>query len=96
MLADLDLLLTTVFCPADDLLPERAKNARRRFDLRYSAWTIVDASRSFTARGSRSSDTAKTLWWRLPLLASLASRIQERRQRMTFVYSRLPSASPLP
>ena len=30
MLADLDLLLTTVFCTADDLLPERAKNARRR------------------------------------------------------------------
>jgi hypothetical protein len=30
MLADLDLLLTTVFCAADDLLPKRAKNARRR------------------------------------------------------------------
>jgi len=28
--ADLDLLLTTVFVTADDLLPERAKNARRR------------------------------------------------------------------
>jgi hypothetical protein len=30
MLADLDLLLTAVFCAADDLLPERRKNARRR------------------------------------------------------------------
>ena len=30
MLADLDLLLTAVFCTADDLLPERPKNARRR------------------------------------------------------------------
>jgi hypothetical protein len=30
MLADLDLLLTAVFCTADDLLPERQKNARRR------------------------------------------------------------------
>jgi hypothetical protein len=30
MLADLDLLLTAVFCTADDLLPEKAKNARRR------------------------------------------------------------------
>jgi hypothetical protein len=30
MLADLDLLLTSVFCTADDLLPERKKNARRR------------------------------------------------------------------
>jgi hypothetical protein len=30
MLADLDLLLTAVFCTADDLLPERARNLRRR------------------------------------------------------------------
>jgi hypothetical protein len=30
MLADLDLLLIAVFCTADDLLPERARNARRR------------------------------------------------------------------
>ena len=29
MLADLDLLLIAVFCTADDLLPEPAKNARR-------------------------------------------------------------------
>jgi len=30
MLADLDLLLIAFFCTADDLLPTRAKNARRR------------------------------------------------------------------
>lgn len=30
MLADLDLLLTAVFCTADDLLPEKPGNARRR------------------------------------------------------------------
>jgi hypothetical protein len=30
MIADLDLLLCAVFCTADDLLPERAGNARRR------------------------------------------------------------------
>lgn len=30
MRADLDLLLTAVFCTADDLLPEGKKNARRR------------------------------------------------------------------
>ena len=29
MLADLDLLLTAVFCTADDLLPVAVKNARR-------------------------------------------------------------------
>jgi hypothetical protein len=28
--ADLDLLLIAVYCPADDLLPRRAENARRR------------------------------------------------------------------
>ena len=28
--ADLDLLLTTVFCTADDLLPDRQANAARR------------------------------------------------------------------
>src|SRR5215212_410273 len=30
MLADLDLLLTAVFCAADDFLPESGRNARRR------------------------------------------------------------------
>jgi len=30
MLADLDLLLIAVFCTADDLLPEKAKNAKRK------------------------------------------------------------------
>jgi hypothetical protein len=29
MLADLDLLRTAVFCIADDLLPEKGRNARR-------------------------------------------------------------------
>ena len=29
MLADLDLLLISVFCTADDLLPQRPQNARR-------------------------------------------------------------------
>ena len=29
MLADLDLLLTAVFATADDLLPDRTRNARR-------------------------------------------------------------------
>ena len=30
MVADLDLLLISVYCTADDLLPERPGNARRR------------------------------------------------------------------
>ncbi len=32
MHADLDLLLTTVYCTADDLLPEVRGNARRRLN----------------------------------------------------------------
>jgi hypothetical protein len=39
---DLDLLLTTVFVPADDLLPERRKNAR-------SAATARSNNRAFSA-----------------------------------------------
>jgi len=42
MLADLDLLLTTEFCPADDLLPKRAKNARRRFSLRATSLLVAN------------------------------------------------------
>jgi hypothetical protein len=38
MLADLDLLLTAVFCTADDFLPARPKNARR-----------IDSDREFLA-----------------------------------------------
>ncbi len=44
MLADLDLLLTTEFCPADDLLPKRAKNARRRFSLRATSRVLLVAN----------------------------------------------------
>jgi len=51
MLADLDLLLTTGFCPADDLLPERAKNARR-FLLRQPRENLLVArSRDATSAG---------------------------------------------
>ena len=41
MLADLDLLLTVVYCMADDFLPERPGNARRTSTTRRSwrcAW----------------------------------------------------------
>jgi len=37
MLADLDLLLMAMFCTADDLLPERGKNARRSVTMRGSS-----------------------------------------------------------
>src|SRR3954453_2934731 len=44
MLADLDLLLTTVYCAADDVLPRRAGNARRRVtDAEIVALAVAQA-----------------------------------------------------
>ena len=44
MLADLDLLLIAVFCAADDLLPAKAKNARRILDRRGGRHVVCGAS----------------------------------------------------
>lgn len=52
MLADLDLLLTAVFVTADDLLPDREKNARRSVtDAEVVAQAIMDicSDREFLA-----------------------------------------------
>jgi hypothetical protein len=60
MLADLDLLLTAVFCTADDLLPEPSKNARRSVtDAEVVTLCVaqavmgVDSDREFLAVASR-------------------------------------------
>jgi hypothetical protein len=60
MLADLDLLLTAVFCTADDLLPERQKNARRSLtDAEVATLCVAQAvmgissDREFLAVASR-------------------------------------------
>jgi hypothetical protein len=62
MLADLDLLLTAVFCAADDLLPKRARNARRRITdaevvtLRVAQAVLgISSDRQFCGRPSASS-----------------------------------------
>ena len=52
MLADLDLLLTAVFCTADDLLPEERENARRSLtDAEVATLRVAQASagREFAA-----------------------------------------------
>ena len=62
MLADLDLLLIAVFCTADDLLPEPAKNARRiltdaevvTLASRRRSWGSAPTPASSGPRGSSS------------------------------------------
>ena len=50
MLADLDLLLIAVFCTADDLLPEPAKNARRILtDAEVVTLAVAQASMGITS-----------------------------------------------
>jgi len=60
MLADLDLLLTAVFCTADDLLPEGQKNARRSLtDAEVATLCVaqavmgIDSDREFLAVAGR-------------------------------------------
>ena len=51
MLADLDLLLIAVFCTADDLLPEPAKNARRILtDAEVVTLAVAQAIMGITVR----------------------------------------------
>jgi hypothetical protein len=47
--ADLDTLCTAVYCTADDLLPEKAGNARRR----VTDAEVVSLSRRIGARAAR-------------------------------------------
>lgn len=58
MLADLDLLPTAVFCTADDLLPERQRNARR---------SLTDAEVATSVSLKRLWGSPLTVsFWRLP------------------------------
>jgi hypothetical protein len=61
VVADLDLLLITVYCAADDMLPKRAGNARRRVSdaeivTLAVAQAVLDVSsdREFARRGASS------------------------------------------
>ena len=60
MLADLDLLLIAVFCTADDLLPEPAKNARRILtDAEVVTLAVAQAIMGITLRRSFRQDRAQ-------------------------------------
>jgi hypothetical protein len=83
MLADLDLLLTAVFCTADDLLPEREKNARRSLtDAEVASLCVAQAvmgissDREFLAVARR---RLGALFPKLPLQPGF----HKRRRRLT-------------
>src|SRR3954471_21768899 len=89
MLADLDLLLIAVFCTADDLLPDRAENARRRITdadvvtlcVAQALMGISCAERSLAVAAGR----------RAPLVPSLPQRrgYWKRRERLAEVIEAL-------
>lgn len=83
MLADLDLLLTAVFCTADDLLPEKEKNARRSLtDAEVATLCVAQAvmgiasDREFLAVARK---RLKELFPKLPKQPGF----HKRRQRLT-------------
>lgn len=83
MLADLDLLLTAVFCTADDLLPEKARNARRSLtDAEVATLCVAQAvmgissDREFLAAAER---RLGALFPKLPR----QSGFHKRRRRLT-------------
>jgi Transposase DDE domain len=83
MLADLDLLLTAVFCTADDLLPEGKKNARRM--LTDSEVVTLCVAQSIMGIGSDerfAKIAAKRLRHLFPGLTK-RSGFHKRRERLT-------------
>ncbi len=59
--ADLDLLLTTVYCTADDLLPEASSNARRRVtDAEVVTLCVAQAIMGIPSDRGRLSNGVKT------------------------------------
>ena len=77
MLADLDLLLIAVFCTADDLLPEPAKNARRILtDAEVVTLCVAQAIMGITSDARFLKTARKQLAHLFPLLAEPA-RVSE-------------------
>ena len=94
MLADLDLLLTAVFVTADDLLPEKAKNAKRTVtDAEVvtlavaQAITGIDIDRKFLAVAARRLDhlfpklPKQSGYWKATPPADRDDRLADRRVR---------------
>lgn len=82
MLADLDLLLTAVFCTADDLLPAGKKNARRRLTDAEVVTLCVAQAIMGTGSDARFARTApKRLGHLFPTLTK-RSGFHKRRDRL--------------
>src|SRR5215210_8921437 len=82
MLADLDLLLIAVFCTADDLLPEKAGNARRRVtDAEVVALCVAQAMLGIASDREFLAVAAKRLGHLFPVLPKQPG-FHKRRRRL--------------
>src|SRR4051794_25339701 len=89
MLADLDLLLIAVFCTADDLLPDRAENARRRItDAEVVTLCVAQAMMGIPSDGRFLAVAAKRLGHLFPQLPQRPG-YWKRRQRLADVIEAL-------
>jgi hypothetical protein len=83
MLADLDLLLIAVFCTADDLLPEPAKNARRILtDAEVVTLAVAQAIMGISSDARFIRTARKQLAHLFPLLPNRSGYLK-RRQRLS-------------
>jgi hypothetical protein len=83
MLADLDLLLIAVFCTADDLLPEPAKNARRILtDAEVVTLAVAQAMMGISSDARFLRAAHKQLGHLFPVLPSRPAYLK-RRQRLS-------------
>jgi hypothetical protein len=82
MLADLDLLLTAVFCTADDLLPEGKGNARRRLtDAEVVTLCVAQSMMGVTSDERFAKIAPKRLGHLFPALTR-RSGLHKRRDRL--------------
>jgi hypothetical protein len=83
MLADLDLLLTVVYCIADDFLPKRAGNARRRVsDAEIVALCVAQAIMGTPSDGRFVAVAAKRLRHLFPVIPT-RDAFHKRRLRLS-------------
>jgi Transposase DDE domain len=89
MLADLDLLLTAVFCAADDLLPEGRGNARRKLtDAEVVTLCVAQSIMGVTSDERFVRTAARRLRHLFPTLTR-RSGFHKRRDRLTDVIEEL-------
>src|SRR3954447_4239243 len=89
MLADLDLLLIAVFCAADDLLPKRPGNARRRLtDAEVVTLCVAQAIMGIASDARFVAVAVKRLGHLFPQLTK-RSGFHKRRDRLSDTIERL-------